>query len=503
MSATATPEAVIVANRGPNDFVWQDDAWVVKPAAGGLVSMLAPLARQPGVAWVCCVSEPPDAAQARDGLYTTAADETDPDLHIHPAPLPASLYQDYYGRISNEVLWLLQHHLVGASGLANLDARRHAAWSQGYLAANARLANIIAQTFPTARSYLVHDYHLYPLPALLRRRCPGAAILHFTHIPFPDPLLLSMLPRAWCEAIVGGLLGADVVGLQTESDVRGFLACCARFSAAAVDHQAAAVTTIDGRRVVARAYPASVDPPALRALAGGAAAQAARARLAPRPGQQTIVRVDRLDPSKNQIVGFQAFERLLQARPDLRGRVRFLAFLVPSRTDLAIYRAYRDAVYELIDSINARYPSPDGEPPITVYYTNNREQALAALMDSDVLLVNSLADGMNLVAKEWAVLSERPGALVLSETAGAVAEAGDSALRIAPLDVEGAATALARALDMPTDERWARLARFRARIERWTAADWLAAQFHDLHHRFEGNGVAMTAAETLAADLAL
>ncbi|MCC6629994.1 MAG: trehalose-6-phosphate synthase [Chloroflexi bacterium] len=500
--STATPEAVIIANRGPNDFVWQDDAWVVKPAAGGLVSMLAPLARQPGVAWVCCVSEPPDAAQAHEGLYTTAADETDPGLHVHPVPLPASLYQDYYGRISNEVLWLLQHHLVGAGGLADLDARRHAAWSDGYLAANARLANAIARTFPTARAYLVHDYHLYPLPALLRRRCPSAAIIHFTHIPFPDPLLLSMLPRAWCETIVGGLLGADVVGLQTEGDVRGFLASCARFSAASVDYQAGAVTTVDGRRVVARAYPASVDPAALRALARGPVVREARGRLAPRPGQQTIVRVDRLDPSKNQIAGFQAFERLLQARPELRGRLRFLAFLVPSRTDLAIYRAYRNTVYALIDSINARYPSAEGEPPITVYYTNNREQALAALMDSDVLLVNSLADGMNLVAKEWAILSERPGALILSETAGAIAEAGGSALRVAPLDVEGTATALARALDMTTDERLARLAHFRARIERWTAADWLAAQFHDLHHQFEGNGVTMATTETLAADLA-
>jgi len=190
--------------------------------------------------------------------------------------------------------------------------------------------------------------------------------------------------------------------------------------------------------------------------------------------------VDRLDPSKNQLLGFEAFERLLEMRPDLRGRVRFSAFLIPSRTDLNVYRRYHDELYARIQSINQRFASECGQPPIVVYYTNDREQALAAMEACDVLLVNSLQDGMNLVAKEWAVISRKPGVLVLSETTGAASEAESSALFVSPLDVEGTAQAMAQALDMSADERAERLATFRDRVKRWTAHDWLEAQLQDL-----------------------
>ena len=172
--------------------------------------------------------------------------------------------------------------------------------------------------------------------------------------------------------------------------------------------------------------------------------EAAHRRLEPEVGELTIIRVDRLDPSKNQQVGFLAFSRLLEMRPDLRRRVRFLAFLVPSRTDLGVYRAYRDAVYATIDDVNARYSDACGGPPIRVFYTNDREQALAAMQGCHVLIVNSLQDGMNLVAKEWAVVADEPGVLIVSETAGVAGEAAECALLISPLDVEGTAQAMAQ-----------------------------------------------------------
>jgi trehalose 6-phosphate synthase len=160
--------------------------------------------------------------------------------------------------------------------------------------------------------------------------------------------------------------------------------------------------------------------------------------------------------------------------------VRFLAFMVPSRTDLGVYRAYRDAVYGTIDEINARYADVCGGPPIRVFYTNDRDQALAAMQHCNVLLINSLQDGMNLVAKEWAVVAEEPGVLIVSETAGVAGDAADSALLISPLDVEGTARAMAEALDMPGPERRARHRRFRERVSTWSARDWLNAQLADL-----------------------
>jgi trehalose 6-phosphate synthase len=473
---------VIVANRGPNDFVWDGEAWVTRKAAGGLVSMLTPVARRASVAWYCCVSEPPDAQQARQGLFTTAADQTDPRLHVVPVPLPASVYHAYYGQISNEVLWMLQHHVIGSGGYEFLDSARHLAWGR-YLEANARLAGVIARSGRRPQAFLIQDYHLYPLPGLLRGTYPDTPILHFTHIPFPDPPLLRLLPQAWRETILSGLLGSDIVGLQTPLDVQSFLACCAEFLCVDVDPNERVVRLRDSRSVRVRSYPASVDPRMLERTLRTAGVAAANHRLAEDCADLTIIRVDRLDPSKNQQVGFLAFSRLLELRPDLHGRVRFLAFMVPSRTDSGVYRSYRDAVYSTIEQINARFEASCGFPPIRVFYTNDFEQALAAMRRCRVLLINSRQDGMNLVAKEWAVVSarsEQPGVLVVSETAGVAGSAAECALLISPLDVEGTARALSAALEMPLDERRARHARFFERVLSWTARDWLTAQLNDL-----------------------
>ena len=473
---------IIVSNRGPNEFVWNNGQWIVRPTSGGLVSMIDPLARDANVSWFCCVSEIPAATEARTALFTTAADQTDPEHDIVPVPLPSQVYQDYYGAISNEVLWMLQHHLVGQHGYSSLDAERHRAWKEGYLEANRRVALAIQNSGIKPRAFLIQDYHLYPLPALLREIFPDVPSLHFTHIPFPDSATLKLIPKDWRDAILHGLLGADVVGMQTQWDARPFLGCCEELLGAKVDYRNSTVLSRDGREVRVRSFPASTDPAALTESMKSPAVAGARERLAcfSKAGQ-TIIRVDRLDPSKNQLIGFQAFGRLLEMRPDLRNKVRFLAFLVPSRTDLSVYRSYRDAVYGVIKEINERFGTDGAGDPIEVFYTNDREQALAAMEQCDVLLVNSREDGMNLVVKEWALVSERPGVAVISETAGVAATTGDDVLLVCPLDIEGTAHALEQALEMPAAERSARLARLREGVQNWNAAEWLAAQVKELN----------------------
>jgi trehalose 6-phosphate synthase len=474
----AAGRIVIISNRGPNDFVWKENQWIPKPSTGGLVSMIEPLARRSDVTWFCCVSEPPSAAESRGALFTTIADQTDPDYNLIAVPLPSKVYRAYYGTISNEVLWMLQHHLVGELGYSSINADRQQAWNDGYLEANRRLVKAVRASGIRPRAFLVQDYHLYPLPALLREAFPKTPSLHFTHIPFPDPATLKLVPRSWRNAILTGLLGADLVGMQTEWDTRPFLRCCEELLGAKVDYARGIVRAADGREVRVRAFPASTDPDSLGETMCSAPVEAARSRLAPDLTDLSIIRVDRLDPSKNQLLGFEAFGRLLEMRPDLRGRVRFLAFLVPSRTDLSVYRDYRDAVYAAIDKINNRFP--DGFQPIKVFYTNDREQALAAMEQCDVILVNSREDGMNLVVKEWAVVSKRPGVAIISETAGVASETAESALLISPLDIEGTALAMAQALEMPKPERARRLETLRKRVRNWTASDWLNAQLKEL-----------------------
>jgi trehalose 6-phosphate synthase len=477
---------IIVSNRGPNDFVWRENHWEVRAASGGLVSMIDPLARRPDVTWFCCVSEPPTTEEARADLFTTAADQTDPEHHIVPVPLPTKIYQAYYGAISNEVLWMLQHHLVGQFGYSSLDEERHRAWSHGYLEANRRIAGAIKESGITPRAFLIQDYHLYPLPALLREIFPDVPSLHFTHIPFPDAATLKLIPQSWRDSILHGLLGADVVGMQTEWDARPFLGCCEELLGAKVDYKNKTVEAHDGRLVRVRTFAASTDPAAVEQSMRAPEVGAARERLIKwsgatrEDGKQTIIRVDRLDPSKNHIIGFRAFGRLLELCPALRCSVRFLAFLVPSRTDLSVYRSYRDAVYAAIAEVNQRFAADCGGDPIQVYYTNDREQALAAMELCDVLLVNSREDGMNLVVKEWAIVSRRPGVAVISETAGVAATTGEYALLVSPLDIEGTARAMKQALEMSTEERSSRLEGLRGSVQSWDAAAWLTAQLTEL-----------------------
>ena len=469
----------IVANRGPHEFVWENGSWSARRGVGGLVSMIEPLARQPNVVWFCCVSEPAGSEAERDALYTTAKDQTDPELNVVPVPMPARVYQGYYREISNEVLWMVQHHLVGQFGYTVLNQQRHRAWGSGYLEANRRLAAAIEATELPLRAFLIQDYHLYPLPALLRQRYPKVPSLHFVHLPFPDPAMLKLVPKAWRDTILRGLLGADVVGFQTPADVRSFLACCEELLESTVDYNRAAVIQPQ-RNVRVRAYATSIDPEEIVAFQLSDEVSAARTRLESEGGEFNIVRIDRLDPTKNHVLGFAAFGRVLEEHPDWRRKLKFLVVLVPSRTDATIYRDYYAAVQRSIESINAQWAERCGGGPIQVYYTNDRALAVAAMEIADVLLVNSLRGAMNLLLDEWALASRRPGVTVLSEVAGVRPEVRANSLPICPLDIEGTADAIAAALIMPREHREARLQIMRDAIAKWTARDWLEAQLKEL-----------------------
>jgi trehalose 6-phosphate synthase len=235
----------------------------------------------------------------------------------------------------------------------------------------------------------------------------------------------------------------------------------------------------DGRLTLVRAYPISVDAPGLSALAESDAVQQHATALAPLFAEKTIVRVDRVEPSKNLLRGFRAFELLIQRYPEYRERVALLAFMVPSRTDVGTYQTYADEAFELIDGINDEYGSETWRP-ITYFYENNYAQAVAAMRRYDVLLVNPVIDGMNLVAKEGPLVNRTDGVLILSETAGAFEQLGKHALAVAPADIEGTVRALRQALEMPAEERAERAVALRAEVEENDLHTWLARQFDDL-----------------------
>jgi trehalose 6-phosphate synthase len=274
------------------------------------------------------------------------------------------------------------------------------------------------------------------------------------------------------QAILSSLCSTDIVSFQTGRDVHNFLHCCQSFiSEADVDYRRRAVQ-INNRVVQVRVHPISVDVSGLRELVRSSALKDYEKKLQPLCGEQTIVRVDRVEPSKNIIRGFRAFDTLLARYPQFLGKVRFIAFLVPTRTHLRPYQRYLQDVTQIIENINKKYGTEKWQP-ITFFYENNYVQAIAGMRLYDVLLVNAVIDGMNLVAKEGPTVNNRDGVLILSEAVGACEQLGQNALTVSPSDLEGTTQAIYTALTMSKEKRSRRAAELKKSIEQEDLTSWL------------------------------
>jgi len=468
----------VAANRGPVHYRLKPEGPVPVPAAGGLVTALSGAARHLPMTWVATASGPGDRLVASQAPTMRAK----PGLPRLRYVVPSEEALDwFYRHFSNPVLWFLQHGLWDELRRPNLTELVQKGWQLGYRPVNEAFAQAIAQEVCGAVRpvILTHDYHFYLLPALLRQHVPGALLQHFTHIPWPGPDSWEVLIPSVTRQICRGLLGADIVGFQTVESATNFLRCCERFVPGAQVSQQLATVGLADRSIKVKAYPISIDPVALRRVATSPEAAHHKARLLPLLGEQTIVRVDRLDPSKNIVRGFQAFGMLLERRPDLVGRVRFLAFLVPSRENIAEYRRHAQEVLREVETVNGRF-GQDGWKPIELFHEDNRSQAIAGMALADVLLVNPVADGMNLVAKEGPIVSERSAVLVLSKECGAHHQLGSAALSIPPRDVAATTSALEQALAMPMDERNRRNRTLRGVIEAEDISWWMRTQLQDL-----------------------
>jgi len=245
-----------------------------------------------------------------------------------------------------------------------------------------------------------------------------------------------------------------------------------------VDHRRATVWW-DGHLTMVRSYPISIDVAELQRTVRSFRVREYEEKLKPLCGEMTLVRVDRAEPSKNIVRGFRAFDMLLEEHPEFRGRLSFLAFLVPSRTHIKQYQKYVSEINNQVESINSRYGT-GGWKPIHVFFENNYLQAIAGMRLYDALLVNAVIDGMNLVAKEGPVVNQRDGVLILSDSVGAYEQLGKWAISVAPTDLEGTARALYEALTMSAEERKRRAQALRASVEQEDITLWLYRQFDDL-----------------------
>ena len=474
---------LVASNRGPVSFGFAEDgSLTVRRGGGGLVSGLtsglAAVAADGGVLWLCAALSDADREAARRGERAGGEPGGTP---VRMLDIPADTFGAAYNGIANSVLWFIHHLLFDTPNQPRFGAGFRRDWA-GYVAYNEAFAGALAEEWKPGTRVLIQDYHLALAPRLLRDRRPGARIAHFEHTPWAPPDYYRLLPDDVAVAILDGMLGADHAGFLAERWAAAFLDCCEAVLGARVSRGSGGTgqVTYRGRVTEVAVHPLGVDVQALRARAQDADVRAASSAIAGAAnGRQLIVRVDRTELSKNIARGLAAYRELLATRPQWHGRVVHLAFAYPSRSALAEYRDYTARVHKLAEEINAEFRTPDWEPLI-LDVKDDYPRSLAACGLADVLLVNPIRDGMNLVAEEGPVLSEGGCALVLSREAGAAALIGGEALLVNPYDVTATADALHAALSMPAGERRRRAAAMAAAAARHAPRRWLAAQLDAL-----------------------
>jgi trehalose 6-phosphate synthase len=470
---------VLVSNRGPVTF---GPGGEVQRGSGGLVTALSGLASHREAVWVASAMSEYDAEVARShegrsfpvrspagGSYQVRLVVSDPDA-----------YDRFYNVFANPMLWFIQHYLWDLSNAPDISREEIEAFEFGYNAVNEDLARAVVEELKDRSEpvVMVHDYHLYTLPDLVRRARPDVFLHHFIHIPWTQSDAWRVLPSRIREEIFTGLLANDIIGFHTRSYRRNFLQCCRDLMELEVDFERGLVQ-VGEREVWVRAYPLPIDHKATRQVAQGPRVREFERELLRRRRDFLILRVDRADLSKNVLRGFAAFDLFLEQHPEFRERVTFMAQLMPSRTDVPQYAEYLERIEASVAVVNHRHGTPDWMP-IQLKLRDDLEEAMAAYKHYDVLLVNAMFDGMNLVAKEGPIVNERKGVSILSENTGAHEELGEYALSVNPFDIQELANSIYAALAMEPGERRRRAEGLVQIVTSRDPGDWIDEQMADI-----------------------
>ena len=481
-------QPIVVANRAPlslhrADPLTKTPEQLVK-GAGGVVTAMASLANTANAYWVCAARDDSDRELLRradaEGITDVCADDGT-RFRVAFVDCGDESYDLHYNVISNPLLWFIQHYLWDLSREPNVDSTIETAWNDGYKYVNFRLADRIAQLAASSSKrslVLIQDYQLYLVASMVRERVPDALLQHFVHIPWPTPQYWTILPRSIRDAIVHGLLGNDIIGFQTNRDVLNFLLTCEQNLGLGIDFRQGSVF-YQGRTIHIRRYPISIDVHRMTKLLRTPKVLREEEDIESWRPRYLILRVDRTDLSKNISRGFLAYERMLEAHPEMHGDVIFWAFLQESRQSIDDYRSYLGNVLGTAARINRRF-SHGGWQPIKVEIAENMNRAIAGYKNFDVMLVNPIYDGMNLVAKEGVICNQRNGVLVLSENAGSHEELGEMAITINPFNVDETGDALYLALTMDEHQRQLRLADLRKIVRKNDITRWMENQLRDL-----------------------
>ena len=473
MTTSGRATLLVAANRGPltvtEDEHGEDE---VKRGSGGLVSgMQAALSAAPDAVWVCAALNDRERALAREApnghvsQLPLVAEQLRGDFAVRMLAIDAQTFRNAYNGIANSTLWFVLHRLYDLPTSPVFDATWRRQWA-GYVRYNRAFAQALADEAADGATVMVQDYHLFLVPRMLKGMRPDVRIGLFTHTPWVAPEDVQVLPDDIARVLVDGMLGADLIGFHTERWAREFR------------ETALAVLGVDAPGVAV--FPLGTDADEMHRLAGRRRVDRALRALVDVVGDRPLIgRVDRTELSKNVYRGLLAYRELLRVRPEWRGQVVHAVYNNPSREDLPAYREYTARIERLAEAIDDEFGTEEWTP-LLFDIGDDYPAALAIMRRSDVVFVNSVRDGMNLVVLEALVLSERSPAVVVSRETGAAEELGDDAIVVNPFDVTSTAEALHEALTMSLEQRTPRAERMRAAAVRLPPTQWFQAQLDAL-----------------------
>jgi trehalose 6-phosphate synthase len=480
---------VLVSNRGPATFERDKESGelVAARGGGGLVTALTGLVNHRDALWVASAMSDADAEASRE--HDGKAFECDVEGTSYRVRLVESdpeAYDSFYNVIANPMLWFIQHYLWDLSNAPDIRQNEVDAYEQGYVVVNQDLADAVLDEIEGQDEAVVmlHDYHLYTAPRAIRKARPNVFLHHFIHIPWTQPDYWRILPRDMREDVFEGILSNDIVAFHTHHYKRNFLLCCRELFDLEVDEESG-VVRIDDRDVWVRAYPLPISAETFAKNAQRPRVHEYEREVLRRRRDHLILRVDRADLSKNVLRGFTAFDLFLEQHPEFLEQVTFIAHLVPSRQDVPEYAEYLERIEALVAVVNHRHGTTDWMP-IDLKLRENLEEAIAAYKHYDLLIVNAMFDGMNLVAKEGPLVNERHGVSLLSENTGAHEELGEFSLSVNPFDVQEQADAIHKALTMSAEERSWRAEGLKKIVTARHPGDWVDDQLRDIEAKRQG-----------------
>ncbi|MEA2580282.1 MAG: trehalose 6-phosphate synthase [Actinomycetota bacterium] len=465
---------VVASNRGPVSFERDEHGKLVpRRGIGGLVTALSGVLFRDAT-WVASAITDGDREIAKRGRAASAG----AGQRVRFVQIDHETYDGYYNQISNQILWFAHHYLFDVARTPRFGDDTVQAWER-FVEVNQAFADVLAREADRHPVYLIQDYHLALVPAMLRERVPDARIIHFSHTPIAGPSYMRILPARMREAVIRGMCGADLLGFQSPIWAENFALNVRSTPGLRIDLRTLRARD-DARTIPIRSFPVAVPGHVIRETAARPDVVEAAQEIEDWRGEPALLlRVDRLEPSKNIIRGFLAFELFLKQHPEWVGRVKFLSLLSPSREEMQDYQRYGEEALAEAERINKAFGTAKWKP-IDVRVQEDFHFAVAAYTRYDVLLVNPVYDGMNLVCMEGPLVNERQGVLALSVNAGAYTRVGRHALGLNPFDIQETADAIRQGLEMPAEERARRARGLTRSILAHSPETWLLSQLDEL-----------------------